>query len=116
MTSCREVCRGMPDIPRNDVAENAMPQDPDTPPERRRVPTSTQSVSIGQIDGSLGLSGWMAKVGNLTAMAIIAGSFLWLMNTLITQNRADRIEDRQMFRDALQDLHMQDNRRAGEIK
>lgn len=58
----------------------------------------------------------MYRVGNLTAMAIIAGSFLWLMNTLITQNRADRIEDRELFRQTMHTLSTEQQQRTIQIQ
>jgi hypothetical protein len=66
--------------------------------------------------GSMGLKGWLAQAGNLTAMAIIAGTFLWLLTQQVQQARVDRLDDRQLFRESVRDIQTRADVRAGEIR
>lgn len=90
-----------------------------TPPVPPPGPVPPQQINIGSNveGGSMGIpNGWWRIAGNTTAMAVIAGSFLYLQHTLIVQNREDGKEARLLFRETMRDLQDQDNRRAGEIK
>jgi hypothetical protein len=73
-----------------------MPDDVTTPP----VTVINQPAGGVGLNGSMGLSGWMYRAGNFTAMAIIAGAFLWLLNQQTTAARVDRLDDRQLFRES----------------
>lgn len=73
-------------------------------------------VAIGMDAGTMGLSGWWKLAGNMTAMGLIAGSFLYLQYTITTNNRSDRLDDRAMFRESMKDLRDQADRHTGEMK
>lgn len=66
--------------------------------------TETPTVTVNQTNGSMGLKGWWAVAGNASAMVLIAGSFLFLQWTLISQNREDLAESRVMFKETLKDI------------
>lgn len=67
-------------------------------------PTEHATVNVTQQNDSMGLRGWWSLAGNASAMVLIAGSFLFLQWTLISQNREDLAESRLMFKEALKDL------------
>jgi hypothetical protein len=91
-----------------------MPDDatPNPPP----VQVINQPTGPVGLNGSMGLSGWLFRVGNTTAMAIIAGAFLWLLNQQTTAARVDRLDDRQLFRDSVKALNDEANRHTGELR
>lgn len=68
------------------------------------LPTESPTVNVTQTNDSMGLRGWWSLAGNASAMVLIAGSFLFLQWTLISQNREDLAESRAMFKEALKDL------------
>lgn len=60
-----------------------------------------QAVEKTESNGSLGIKGMLwNNVGNMAAMAIIAGAFLYLGQDFIRQSKEDRI----MFREELKHL------------
>lgn len=83
-------------------------------------PPQGQQVNIGHVDGNAGLTGLWGKVGNASALTVLMVAFLygghWILNNMMVANREDRLYDRQMFRDSLQTIQKEEDRRAGEIK
>jgi hypothetical protein len=67
-------------------------------------------------NGFLGLNGFIRNAANTTAVAIIAGVFLWQTYTLYNQSRMDRAEDRAMFKEALRDLQASHDRQVKDLK
>lgn len=77
-------------------------------------PAPNTQVNVGA--GNMGLSGVWGIAGNVSAMVLVGGAFLYLMFVAIGQNREDRREDRTLFRESLEKLQVEDNRRTGELK
>lgn len=94
------------------------PTDPPTTADRPSAGTSITNVVGGAADAvsTLGLTGWIKQFAQFGIIGIFMAVFLWLFQITIRDGRTDRIEDRQMFRDAVRDLQTEDNRRTGEIK
>lgn len=84
--------------------------------ENQQPPINTVNIGGTIEPGSFGLVGWIKQLGNVTAMMIVSGCFLWLFSQYTIQARQDRMEDRQIFRDAVRDLQTQADRHTGELK
>ncbi len=70
-----------------------------------KIETALQQVATAvektDTSGSLGIKGMLwNNVGNMAAMAIIAGAFLYLGSDFISQSKEDRV----MFREELKNL------------
>lgn len=77
-------------------------------------PAATATTVINP--ASLGLTGPWRTAANFGGAVLIAGSFLWLQYIIVHDGRIDRLEDRQVFREAIKTMNEEQNRRAGEIK
>lgn len=72
---------------------------------------SPKSVSA-IMGGSMGIgTAWMRTVGNMSAMAIIAGAFLWQMR----ENAGQAREDRTMFREELKEQRIENTANIDKI-
>ena len=91
-----------------------MASDPQQPPNGDRP--LVQQINAAPDNGFLGLTGWMKGLAQLSAVTIMFGLSTWLIISTLNNDRADRAEDRTLFREAIKDLNGEQNRRAGEIK
>lgn len=73
--------------------------DAPTPPAVRVDAPLAEPITVNG-NGSLGLVGVWKAVANLSAAAILAGSFLYLQNAMLSQAREDRV----LFREELRML------------
>jgi hypothetical protein len=88
--------------------------DPTPPPDRR--PAAVQVVNQPDGAGNMGIRGLLASMMNTTAMVLVGALLVWVLETKFVQDRADRIDDRQTFRDAVREIQTRADERAGEVK
>jgi hypothetical protein len=85
--------------------------------DRRQQSPVQQTVNLGDANnGFLGLTGIAKSVANFSAVVILCGMAVWLVQRTVDTDRMERLEDRQLFRQAVKDLNDESNRRTGESK
>jgi hypothetical protein len=88
-----------------------MPDDIPTPPAPVNV------VNVGDAgNGFMGLTGVWRSVANFSAVVVVVGLACGIIVWNLQNDRADRREERQLFREALKDMNDEQNRRTGEVK
>ncbi len=102
-----------------------MPPDEQVIPDRRQ-PSAQQTVNVGGEAVNGGLQGAILKYAQTSIVTLFLILFAYLFQQYVSQSRADRLEDRQTFRDAVKALQEdasrqtkvfndEQNRRAAEI-
>jgi hypothetical protein len=102
------------------------PDETIVPDQRQPHVEQTVNVAADAGNGFLGLTGWMKSLAQFSAVVIVfglgTGVVIWALQT----GRADRAEDRQLFRDEVKDMRQEfrtavdaiqrrSDERAGEI-
>ncbi len=80
-----------------------MPPDEQLVPDHRQ-PAATQTVNVGGEAVNGGLQGMILKYAQTSIVTLFLVLFTWLFQQYVSQSRADRLEDRQTFREAVKDL------------
>jgi uncharacterized protein HemX len=95
-----------------------MPPDETMAPDPR-TPHVEQTVNVaadGAGNGFLGLTGWMKSLAQFSAVVIVFGLGTGVIVWTLQNDRADRREDRELFREAMRNVNDEQNRRTGEVK
>jgi hypothetical protein len=95
-----------------------MPDQPQDVPQQPQPPVQVINQPSGPVSlaGSMGLKGVAGTVGNMTAMALVAVAFWYLLRLQVEQSRVDRLDDRQLFRESVRDIQTRADERAGQVK
>lgn len=80
------------------------------------APVTVVNNPPAQGDSALGLTGFVKTFAQAGIIGIFMGVFLWLFQITVRDGRTDRMEDRTIFRDAVERIQREDDRRAGEVK
>lgn len=69
---------------------------------------STVTEKAVEVNGAMGIKGFMwNNIGNVAAMAVIAGAFIYLQTEWVSQSK----EDRTLFRETIQSINSSADRR-----
>jgi hypothetical protein len=93
------------------------------PPDETLIPDTrpphveqTVNVTPDAGNGFLGLTGWMRSLAQFSAVVIVFGLGTGVVVWTLQNDRADRRDDRELFREAIRNVNDEQNRRAGELK
>jgi hypothetical protein len=98
------------------------PDDPITPDPR--TPHVEQNVNVTPDSGIFaGLSGWLKPLVAFGFAGVVAAAFwvllytgIKLLESMMADQRTDRIAEQQLFRESVRDIQRDADRRAGEVK